>query len=461
MYKKIYFSLEVNDEIMILVANNNVENRNYVVGMQTIKTRGFANNVVISQSKFINQLKTLISNFEKKYLIKVEKVGVVVNSKNINSAIRTKTTKIEKNTMIGTTQIKSMLDSLKDLMTTEVKTVTCALPLDYKIDGKKVVSPIGKQGKTLEIKALLISSPSQELYSLLYAIELCGLTIIAIAPSFIANVFNSFDFEDNRKRLMLFDFGFNSLQVIHFDSGVVQNVFNLDFGILSFKHELEQIYQINDESFSESFEAIYKNNLSNLDYEVTLKTKSGEIQNFSLKKLKLTLNEIVSQTLVFINETILENVIDFSQAIFTNVIADFDNIYDLAIKSLNRETKIIKNDSANFDNSYYTNVIGMNNFIIYLENLEGLKVENSEIEMLKYIKPKQNDARVVEQQITKNIDAVQIKSAQETKNVSTFDDDLDEIEEYEIIEKSESKFKKWWSNLKNKMFDNKGESYDE
>lgn len=456
MYKKIYFSLEVNEQYMILVAQNFENNKSNVVGFHQVKTIGFENNIVTNQNDFVKQLKKLVKDFEEKNLMKVTQTSVVINSKNINTVIRTKILNLDKNKTVDHVEIKLALDSLKNSITTDVKTVTCALPLTYKVDGEKVLSPVGYNGKKLEIKTLLISSPTTELYSLLYAVELAGLKIIDITPSFIANVFNSFDAQDNRKRVMLLDFGFNSSQVIHFDSGVVQNVFNLDFGLNSVKNEIKDLFKIEDELFDETFEVVYKTKISKLDQKVILKCLDGKEKSFNLSDFKIKVDEILEQTLIYVKTMISESVIDFSQVIVSNVLADVENIYTISLESMQRETKIIKNDPSIFDNSYYTNVIGMNYYTMYLEELVGINVEASEVSQAKYIKNIQPIS--ITQPVPKQ---KEIEMAKVEKNVEKDDDDeLVEVE-VEVVTKKSSAISHWWSKLKNKLFDNKGENYDE
>lgn len=453
MYKKIYFSLEVNEQFMILVAQNFENNKSNIVGFHQIKTQGFVNNIVTEQNEFVETLKLLIKQFEDKYLIKVSEVSVVVNSKNINTVIRTKILNLDKNKSVDELEIKLALDSLKNLITTEVKTVTCALPLTYKIDGEKVVSPVGHTGKKLEIKTLLISSPTNELYSLLYAIELTNLKIVDIAPSFIANVFSSFDVDDNRKRIMLFDFGYNFTQVIHFDSGVVQNVFNLDFGLNSLKQELKTIFKIEDDLFDSTFEVICKTKKSKLDQQITLLNDQGKEQKYNLDEIKVKFDELIEQTLSYIKQDISESVIDFSEVIITNVLADVENIYNISLNTIQRETKVIKNDISIFEHSHYTNALGMNYYTMYMEELVGLNVSQTKVGQVSYTKNIQP---------TTITQPLPIKEVQEKQNKKTnLNAEDSEFVEVEVTTKKSSAISHFWNKLKNKIFDNKGESYDE
>lgn len=446
MYKKIYFSLDVNDEFITLVAQDINDKSQSVVGFDKIETKGYKNFQVTNQHEFVAQIKKLVSNFEQKNLMKVGSIGVVINSKSTNIAIRTKTVKLDKNKPISELEVKMALDGLKELITTDVKTVICALPLTYRVDYEKVVSPISLMGKSLEVKTLLISSPTKDLYEYLYAIELAGLDICEIVPSYIASVFETFDASDNRKRLMLFDFGYNHLQVVAFESGVVSNIMNFEFGLNDFKNEIIAKFGINDEAFDKVFEVICKSKIANLEQVILLNNTSGEQEEFNLKDIKTELNDIVVQTLSFVKQDVLDNVTDFSEAIYINILSDLENLKELSDLTINREAKIIKNDPNIFGESIYTNNLGANLFVAYLEELIGIQVKNVEIFEIKYEK-----APVVQETI--ELPKIE-QNVEETPN----EVEEEEFEEYHVVEKKDnSKVRSWWQKIKEKVFDNKGE----
>lgn len=454
MHKKIYFSLDVNDKFITLVAQDLSNQTKSVVGFDKIETKGYYDYKITNQNEFVAQLKKLISNFETKNFFKVNKVGIVINSKNTNISIRTKTVKLERTKAVTSDNVNEALNSLKDLITTDVKTAICALPLSYRLDYEKVISPIGKYGKHLEVKTLLVSSSTKDLYEYLYAIELAGLDIIEICPSYIANIFETFDLNDNRKRVMLFDLGYNHTQIIGFDSGVVTNVLNFEFGIENFKDEVAAKFGIKDNTFDKIFEVIYKNEKHSLEQAILLNNIKGVQVEFLLKDLKSELDEIIVQTFTFIKKELLESVTDFAKVIFTNVISDFENLVELSNMSINREVKVMKNDSNIFSESIYNNSLGLNQYVSYLEDLIDLNIEPIEFNDIKY------ETSDIEFETTQtNIDTkVQVDELEQIKN-DVVDDEYDE---YEIITTNkEKKSVGIWQKIKNKIFDNKGEGYDE
>ena len=438
MEKKLYFALDVNDNFISLLAldidKNGIE---HVIAFSKVETRGYRTFEVTNKELFTNQLKLLVEEFETNHRISVGDVAVNIDTKQPTYSTRTKTIKFDEVKKIDKSDVSKCLDELKDLLTNDVKTAFCALPLSYRVNLENVSSPIGVKGSDLEVKALIVSSNSKELYDYLLSIEDAGLNIVEIAPSFISNIFESFTLNDNRKRTMLLDFGFKSSRVVFYDSGLLSGYKHFDFGIDDIKEELKNNLKISGESIHTLFELVYKNSERDLDQVITLDI-DGEFKEINIIDIKIELNKILTQTFAFIDAELKNITTDYSIMLVTNVLADVENIVDIAQYVFKRETRAVTNNSSIFDDSTWTNSLGLIKYISYISSLYDININNVNIDKISYDKTN-----------------VQFVDPNETQEVEIRDKNEKETYEEVYLEKKEKKVSKWFANIKAKLFDNR------
>lgn len=200
MMKHIYTSLDIGSDTIKIVVCELYQNKLNLLASSSFKSKGIKKGLITDVELATNSIKGALLEIEEMLGIKIRKVIASVPSFNAEYSIIKGNIKINNdNSIVTSDDIMKVLEvSVKSNPYTLREMVT-VLPVDYSLDDKAFIkNPKGMIGKNLGCRAVLVTTPKKNVYSVISLLENIGLEVVDISLNNIGDLyaFNNKNFED-------------------------------------------------------------------------------------------------------------------------------------------------------------------------------------------------------------------------------------------------------------------------
>lgn len=198
--KHIYTSLDIGTDTIKIVVCELYQNKLNLLASSSFKSKGIKKGLITDVELATESIKNAISEVEDMLGIKLRKVIASIPSFNAEYSIVKGNVKIKNEEKIVTSDdIMNVLEvALKSSPFTSREMITI-LPVDYTLDDKAFIKdPKGMRGTDLGCKAVLVTTPKKNVYSVVGVLEQLGIEVVDISLNNIGDLysFNNKAFED-------------------------------------------------------------------------------------------------------------------------------------------------------------------------------------------------------------------------------------------------------------------------
>lgn len=189
--KKIYTSIDLGSDTIKLLVGEIYKGKLSVLAVSSVSSKGIKKGLIVDANETILALREVIEEVEGKLGIKLKKVIANVPAyfaeyKEVEgySTITNEDKKITGNDIVRTLQacVYNKLKTNHELIT--------IVPIEFKVDNKKgLMDPKGIVGKKLFVKAVLVSTPKKNVYSVISVLDSLGLEVVDINISPLSDYF--------------------------------------------------------------------------------------------------------------------------------------------------------------------------------------------------------------------------------------------------------------------------------
>lgn len=235
MARKIVTSLDVGTKtIRVVVAEYAKRDAPpAIVALVEKESRGLRQGYIVNFDDVVESIQSALAEASKKSGHKIRRVGLAMGGATLSSSIAEGSTAIARaDQEITALDIKRAAEasesSLKDALN---KQVLHAIPISYKLDGKRVLGrAIGLKGSQLEVRTLFITALSQHVTELENAITAAGAAVEDITAAPIAASFVSLSKVQKMAGCILAHIGAETVSTIVFEEGIPVSLAVLPIG---------------------------------------------------------------------------------------------------------------------------------------------------------------------------------------------------------------------------------------
>ena len=302
----IYTGLDIgNGEIKIVVVNAN--NSNYhVLASTSVKTLGLKKNTIYDEKKFKNSLLRALKNTEEKIGMKIREVILTLPANRASMTIESGLVNIRGEKVTGKDIENVIRDTVEDTYDNTRELVSC-LPISFTVDDEaSVINPLGEVGEKLFLKAVVATSPKEEIYPFINLVRSIGINITDIIYNTQGDYYTIATKELDRKMGAIINIGADITSVGVFNKGIMIKNSYIPVGSSSVDKDIAFVYKLDlkeAKSLKETFaltSARYADNnddITVIDKEnkkITInQTQISEVIESRIKEiLKLAKNEI-------------------------------------------------------------------------------------------------------------------------------------------------------------------------
>ena len=302
----IYTGLDIgNGEIKIVVVNAN--NSNYhVLASTSVKTLGLKKNTIYDEKKLKNSLLRALKITEEKIGMKIREVILTLPANRANMTIESGLVNIREEKVTGKDIENVIHDTVEDTYDNTRELVSC-LPISFTVDDEaSVINPLGEVGEKLFLKAVVATSPKEEIYPFINIVRSIGINITDIIYNTQGDYYTIATKELDRKMGAIINIGADITSVGVFNKGIMIKNSYIPVGSSSVDKDIAFVYKLDlkeAKSLKETFaltSARYADNnddITVIDKEnkkITInQTQISEVIESRIKEiLKLAKNEI-------------------------------------------------------------------------------------------------------------------------------------------------------------------------
>ena len=370
--KKIYTSIDIgSDTIKFVVAEKHNNNVN-VLAAHEEKSKVIRKGLIVDPNLAINAIKDGIKEIKKSLGININKV--IVNIPDYNSKFMFVTSEMNitnEDGIISTEDVNKIIKSaVYSKIDNDYELIT-VIPLTFILDNNPVHKPVGKTGKILGIKGIMITAPKKNIYSVLSVMEGAGLEVVDITISGLGDYFEVRNEDLDKKIGAIINIGHETTNVSIFNRGKIMNTETIQLGGINVDKDLSYMFNINvfdARVIKEKFASAHKRFIALNDvYEI--KNIAGEY----IKLNQIEVTGIVMDRIIEILELARKQILlltkqNISYIVITGGLTEIRAFKNLVYEILGKSVIIFNEDTLGIRNNKYISSIGMIKY--YIDKME-------------------------------------------------------------------------------------------
>lgn len=307
--KHIYTSLDIGTDTIKIVVCELYQNKLNLLAANKYKAEGIKKGLITDPDLAMKCIKGAFSEIEEMLGIKIRKVIASIPSFNA-----------EYNIIKGSLNIKSedsvvTNDDVINVLEVAVKSnpyssreVITVLPIDYSVDDKTFIKdPKGIRGNVLGCRAVLVTTPKKNVYSVIGLLEKIGLEVVDISLNNIGDLYAFNNLDINEKVGAIINIGHEITTVSLYNRSILVKSSIINQAGKNIDSDISYMYKISNDAarkLKTNFALAHKKN-SNVNDIVEIKNKKDElikINQFEITQVVMSrLEEILTESKKEIN----------------------------------------------------------------------------------------------------------------------------------------------------------------
>lgn len=240
----IYTGLDIgNGEIKIVVVNASCDDY-YVLATASGKTEGLKKGVIYDEKKLKASIINTIRKVEEKLNMKVKRVVLALPAKGASMTIENGLVNIKNEKVAGKDVAAVIKDTVLNTYDKTKELVSC-LPISFTVDDDaSCINPLGEVGEKLFLKAVVATSPKDEIYPFIDVVRSIGIDVLDIVYNIQADYYTVSNKDLDRKMGSIINIGTDITSVAIFNKGIMIKNSYIPVGSSSVDKDISFVYKI-------------------------------------------------------------------------------------------------------------------------------------------------------------------------------------------------------------------------
>ena len=293
MVKHIYTSVDIGSNSIKVVVFELCKNKLNLLAASSVKSKGIKKGLIVNFDEALASMKESFVEVEEMLGIKIKKVIASVPSY-FSDFIRVeeKVAINNEEKIVTGNEISEVLGKCAQSNTSANREVVNILPIDFKVDNNdRVKNPKGLMGNDLSVRAIMITTPTKNIYSVVSLIENCGVEVVDISINSIGDSYTFRNQMQDKTTGAIISIGSEITSVTLYNKGIPVKNSIIQYGGKNIENDISYMYKVDAKTsnmLKEQFSVAHKRSASADDFkEVT------DIYGNPKKINQLELSEIV------------------------------------------------------------------------------------------------------------------------------------------------------------------------
>lgn len=372
--KHIYTSIDLGSDSIKIVVCELVRNKLNLLAATSYPSKGIKNGLIIDPEKAIASVKSALDEIESMLGIKITKVVASVPAYHAEYNAISGTVSVDE--IVTDKDISNVLNKAYQSKNIEGKEMATIIPIDFQTDSlESIKEPKGVEAKTLSVRAIMVSVPKKNIYSVLSLLENLGLEVVDIMTSGVSDI-STYRTKDNSTKVgAIINIGSDTTSISIYNKGIVVASSILGVGSKNIDTDIAFVYKLKEEDaikLKETFTLASAKYASRNDfYEVT--DKFGDIRKISQREVSELAQSILEENLVLARKEInLLTKASIDYIIITGGTSSMSGFNSLAEEVLGNTSTVGNIKIPGVRNNKYATAIGNVVYFINKLKLKGI-----------------------------------------------------------------------------------------
>ena len=293
MVKHIYTSVDIGSSSIKVVVFELCKSKLNLLAASSVKSKGVKKGLVVNFEEASISMKQAFLEIEQMLGLKIKKVIASVPSY-FSDYIKVEETVpiISDDKVVTSTEINSVLEKCAKKNTSPNREVVTIIPIDFKVDdGERTKDPKSLMGTRLTARAIMVTTPTKNIYSVVNLIESCGVEVVDISLNGIGDIYTFRNQTADKNVGAIISIGSEITSITLYNKGIPVKNSIIQYGGKNIENDISYMYKVDAKTskmLKEQFSVAHKKSASSSDFkEVT------DIYGNSRKINQLELSEIV------------------------------------------------------------------------------------------------------------------------------------------------------------------------
>lgn len=378
MLKNIFTSIDIgsnNIKVVVCELHNNKLN---LLAASSVSSKGIKRGMIVNADEASKCIKEAFEKVESMLGIKINKVIASIPSYFAEfTYIKGTVNIVNEQHLVGSDEVVDVLGVAMESKLTNDKEMVTIIPVDFKVDDKGGINnPLGHTGSLLSARAIMVTTPKKNIYSVVSVLENLGIDVIDIMINGIGNIYSLKNRDMSELVGAVIDIGSETTTVSLYNKTVIVKNSIIGVGSKVLDNDLAFTYKISKEDakkIKETFALASKKYASVSDfYEV----KNEQNEEIKINQFEVT--EVVSNRLDEILELVNNEIASLSgreldYIVFTGGMSEMTHFDLLVNEKFGKKAIVGKIRTIGVRNNIYSASLGN---IIYFVNKLKLKGKN-------------------------------------------------------------------------------------
>lgn len=394
--RHIYTCVDIGSDTIKVVVCELYRGRYNLLAASCVQSEGIKKGLITDIEQAKNSLKNAFSKVESMLGFKIKKTIAIIPSyysdfKMIKGNINVSN---NDNKISGDEVIEVLQQAMKseELSGKEMLTI---IPIDFNLDNEVTKEPIGKISKSLATRAIMVSTPKKNIYSVIGALNSIGIEVVDISLGCIGDIYALKNAEVDECVSAVVNIGAEKTEVSLYNKGIVVKHVMINMGSKNVDNDIAYMYKLdNNEArkLKETFALAHRSSAS-LNEIREIKNKNGDLIKINQYEISEIVSSRLEELLTLVNQELNTLSSHAPNYIFvTGGITNMINFNQICREKLGKCAIIGNVNLIGLRNNKFSSAIGN---IIYFVNKLKLKGKdysmiNSE-EMQVLATPKKNN----------------------------------------------------------------------
>lgn len=247
--KHIYTSLDIGSDTIKIAVCELFQNKLNVLAATSCKSKGIKRGLITDFELASITIKQAFNEIEEMLGFKINKVIASVPSYLAEYSIIKSSIEIDSSKTISSKEVMKVLEKSISSKSLDGREMVTVLPIDFKInDSVAIKDPVGLNGSKLSTRAVLVTVPKKNVYSVVGLLEKIGIEVVDISINNIGDLysFKNNNFED--KISAIINVGAETTSISIFNRSVIVKSAILNVGAKNIDQDISYTYKIDLET---------------------------------------------------------------------------------------------------------------------------------------------------------------------------------------------------------------------
>ncbi len=385
--RHIYTSIDLGSDSIKLVVCELFGNKLNLLAASSYKSRGIKNGLIVDPALAEESIRGAIDEIEAMLGLKIK--SVIASVPSYYATFTAIQGKIEVNDVVSKEHITEVLNAAYRTKNIENKEMVSLVPIDFGIDGtEKIKDPKGMETSLLSARAVMVSVPKKNIYSVVGLLEKMGLEVVDIMTGSIGDIQTFKNKENENKVGAIINIGSDTTSVSLYNKSIIIKNSIITMGGRNIDNDIAYVYKLLPKDASkikETFALASSKHASGADF-IEVKDKMGDVRKISQKEVSELVQSILEEILILARKEInllTKQSVDY--IIITGGVSSMANFQTLAEELLGSIATVGVIKIPGIRNNKYSTCLGNIVYFINKLKLKGIDytmVENSDLESL-------------------------------------------------------------------------------